>query len=175
VLRACSSRCWQLHSSAGSILLLLGMHTALPILLIRSGTDAEAFAFHCQDRLTFLPIIGGSWRSGLTLLILKFGLIEGLAAAPIATATICNAAAVVFGISERGFSSSRPNCAIQCSQHGGDLNQLGRHLFFSLYARNGRGICVVAYYLGMLLSRPCCNILGGSSAQSCGEPVAGRV
>src|SRR5580704_14122539 len=83
-------------------LTLCGTHTALPILLIRSGANTEAFASIAKTAY-LIAVIGAFCALGLTFLVLKFGLMEGQATAPIATAAICNAATIVFNLSEKVF------------------------------------------------------------------------
>lgn len=81
-------------------LTFLGMYTALPVLLVRAGTNNEIFASIAKTAY-LLALIGASFAVVLMMLILFSGAMHGSAAAPIATAMICNALVLVFSVSEK--------------------------------------------------------------------------
>jgi hypothetical protein len=83
-------------------LLLCGMHSSLPTLLIRSGGNAGRFASIAKTAY-LLAIIGAVAAVGLMAAILSLGLIGGVAAAPIAAATICSGAGLILSLSEKVF------------------------------------------------------------------------
>jgi hypothetical protein len=129
-------------------LTLCGMHTALPILLIRSGTNSEAFASIAKTAY-LLAVLGVSGAVGLTALILNFKLIDGLATAPIATATICNAAVLVFSLSERVFQATDRIAQFNVLNLTGTLVSLAATVFLARTHGTAAGF-VMTFYLGML-------------------------
>jgi hypothetical protein len=129
-------------------LTLCGMHTALPILLIRSGENIEAFASIAKTAY-LLAALGVSGAVGLTVLILNLKLIGGLASAPIATATICNAATLVFSLSERVFQATDRIAQFNVLNLTGTLISLAATVFLARTHGTAAGF-VVTFYLGML-------------------------
>lgn len=129
-------------------LTLCGMHTSLPVLLIRSRADAEAFAAIAKAAF-LLAAIGGLCALGLTLLILNLGLIGGLASAPIATAAVCNAAAIALSLSERVFQATDRIAQFNILNMTGTIISLAVTVFLARTQGTAAGF-VVAFYLGML-------------------------
>jgi O-antigen/teichoic acid export membrane protein len=129
-------------------LTLCGMQTSLPVLLIRSCSDAEAFAAIAKAAF-LLATIGGLCALGLVLLILHLGWIGGNASAPIATAAICNAAVLVFSLSERVFQATDRIAQFNVLNTTGTLISLAATFFLARNHGTAGGF-VVAFYLGML-------------------------
>jgi hypothetical protein len=129
-------------------LTLCGMHTSLPALLIRSGANTERFASIAKTAY-LLAAIGAIAAVGLTALILHLGLIGGIAAAPIATATICSGAGLILGLSEKVF------LAIDRIAQFNILNMLGTLISlaatFVLARSHGTPAdFVISFFLGIL-------------------------
>jgi hypothetical protein len=124
-----------------------GMHTALPILLIRSGTNTEAFASIAKTAYLF-AVIGASSAVGVTILVLKLGIAGGLAAAPIATAAICNAAALVLSLSEKIFQATDRITQFNVLNVAGTLISLATTVFLARIHGTAADF-VMAFYLGM--------------------------
>jgi O-antigen/teichoic acid export membrane protein len=130
------------------VLTFCGMHTALPVLLIRCSDNSETFASIAKTAY-LLALIGASGAALLTILILTFGTMSG-AAAPIMTAAICNAGVLVLSLSERVF---------QASDRIGQfylLNMIGTLVSFSTTFALSRfhgtaSEFVAAYYAGLLV------------------------
>jgi O-antigen/teichoic acid export membrane protein len=129
-------------------LTLCGMQTSLPVLLIRSRSDMEAFAAIAKAAF-LLATIGSLCALGLVLLVLRLGWIGGLASAPIATAAICNAAVIVFSLSERIFQATDRIAQFNILNMTGTLISLAA-AFFLVRTHGTAGDFVVAFYLGML-------------------------
>jgi hypothetical protein len=129
-------------------LTLCGMHTSLPFLLIRSGPDAKAFASIAKVAY-LLAAIGVFGAAGLTMLILHFGLMGGLIAAPVATAAICNAAGLVFSLSERVFQATDRIAQFNLLNMAGTSISLAV-TFFLARTHGTAADFVVAFYLSML-------------------------
>jgi hypothetical protein len=83
-------------------ILLFGMHTSLPSLLIRSGANNEGFASIAKTAY-LLALVGAVAAIGLMTMILHLGLMGGITSAPIVTAMICSAVGLVLCLSEKVF------------------------------------------------------------------------
>jgi hypothetical protein len=129
-------------------LTFFGMHTSLPILLIRSGKDTEAFASTAKTAY-LLAAVGASSAVGLTVLVLNLGLIRESPTAPIATAAICNGAALVLSLSERVFQATDRIAQFNILNMAGTLVSLAATAFLARTHGTAASF-VVAYYLGML-------------------------
>jgi hypothetical protein len=129
-------------------LTLCGMHTSLPVLLIRAHDRPAAFAATAFSAF-LLAILGSAVSLGLTLCILANGWIGGLAAAPVVTAAICNAAAVALSLSERVFQATDRIAEFNLLNMAGTVFSLA--VTFVLARIHGTAAdFIVAYYLGML-------------------------
>jgi O-antigen/teichoic acid export membrane protein len=129
------------------VLTFFGMHTALPVLLIRSSDNSETFASIAKTAY-LLAVIGASGAAILTMLILNFGVMSG-AAAPIMTAAICNAGALVFSLSERVFQATDRINQFNLLNMTGTI--IGLATTFVLSRMHGTAPeFVAAYYVGIL-------------------------
>jgi hypothetical protein len=129
-------------------LALSGMHTALPALLIRTRADPKDFASIAKVAF-FIALIGACGALGLTLLILNVGSINTLTKAPIATAAICNAAAIVLSLSEKIFQATDRISQFNCLNIAGTLASLTATALLT-YTHGTAAQFIVAYYLGIL-------------------------
>jgi hypothetical protein len=129
-------------------LTLCGMHTALPALLIRSGANSEAFTSTAKTAY-LLALIGVVGALGLTLIVLNVGLISRLPDAPITTAAICNAGAIVLSLSEKVFQATDRIAQFNALNIAGTLISLIVTAFFT-YIHGTAADFVVSYYLGIL-------------------------
>jgi hypothetical protein len=129
-----------------SNLTLCGMHVALPALLIRSGTDSEAFASIAKTAF-LLAALGAFGALGVTLFI--GDLAWGFSSAPVATAAICCAATNALGLSERVFQATDRIAQFNALNMTGTAISLAATV--ALTRTHGTvAQFVVAYYLGML-------------------------
>jgi hypothetical protein len=130
-------------------LTLFGMHTALPLLLIRYGASKKAFA--SISKTAYLIAFIGAWSAaGLTLVILRFDWIPGLSSAPVATAAICNAAVVTLNLSEKVFQALDRIAQFNALNMAGTAISLAATLFFAR-THGTAAEFVLAYYLGTFL------------------------
>lgn len=125
-----------------------GMHTALPVLLIRSDGNPQAFASIAKAAYLF-AIIGACAALGFTVLILNLGFVGRETAAPIATAAICNAATIVFNLSEKVFQATDRIAQFNVLSMAGTLLSLAATIFLAHTHGTAAGF-VVTFYLGML-------------------------
>lgn len=129
------------------VLTFCGMHTALPVLLIRSSGHSENFASIAKTAY-LLAVIGASSAAMLTILVLRFGVMSG-AGAPIMTAAICNAGALVFSLSERIFQATDRISQFNLLNMTGTV--IGLATTFTLSHIHGTASeFVAAYYVGIL-------------------------
>jgi hypothetical protein len=127
-------------------LALFGMHTALPLLLIRYGKNRRTFA--SLGKTAYLAAFIGAWSAaGLTMLILKLNWIPGLYSAPIATAAICNAAVVTLNLSEKVFQALDRIAQFNVLNMAGTAISLAATFFFARTHGTAADF-VIAYYLG---------------------------
>ena len=126
-----------------------GLHTALPVLLIRSGTGSEAFASIAKAAY-FFAAIGAAAALGLTLLVLNLGFTAGQASAIIAAAAACNAGIIVLSLSERVFQATDRIAQFNVLNMAGTLTSLGTTWFLARSNGTATGF-VVAFYISMLL------------------------
>jgi O-antigen/teichoic acid export membrane protein len=130
-------------------LTLFGMHTALPLLLIRYGASRKVFA--SIGKTAFLIALIGAWSAaGLTLLILWLDWIPGLSSAPIATAAICSAAVVTLNLSEKIFQALDRIATFNVLNMAGTAISLALTFFFAR-THGTAAEFVVAYYLSTFL------------------------
>jgi O-antigen/teichoic acid export membrane protein len=129
------------------VLTFCGMHTALPVLLIRSSENRDTFASVAKTAY-LLAVVGASSAALLTTLILTFGATTR-ATAPIMTAAICNAFALVLSLSERVFQATdRINQFNLLNMTG---TAIGLATTFVLSQIHGTASeFVLAYYVGIL-------------------------
>ena len=126
-----------------------GLHTALPVLLIRSGAGSEAFASIAKAAY-FFAAIGAAAALGLTLLVLNLGFTGGQASAIIAAAAICNAGIIVLSLSERVFQATDRIAQFNVLNMAGTLISLATTWFLARSNGTATGF-VVAFYISMLL------------------------
>jgi hypothetical protein len=126
-----------------------GLHTALPVILIRSGANTEAFALIAKAAYLFAAI-GAFAALGLTLLVLNLGFSGGKASAIIAAAAICNAGIVVLSLSERDFQATDRIAQFNVLNMAGTLTSLAATWFLARSNGTATGF-VVAFYISMLL------------------------
>jgi O-antigen/teichoic acid export membrane protein len=86
-------------------LTLCGMHTSLPVLLIRSGATTEA-SLALVKTAYILAALGALLSLVLTVLLLCLVSGSDLPSAPVIAAAICNAAVLVFSLSEKVFHAT---------------------------------------------------------------------
>lgn len=130
-------------------LTLCGMHTSLPVLLVRSAPTAEASKLFIKTAY-ILALLGALASVALTLLILNLGLSKSLVGAPLATAIICNATTIVFGLSEKVFHATDRIAQFNVLNMIGTLISLGTTYILARTHPTVSGF-VVAFYLGVLL------------------------
>jgi hypothetical protein len=129
-------------------LTLCGMHTSLPALLIRSGVNTERFASIAKTAY-LLAVIGAIAAVGLTASIFHLGLIGGIAAAPIATATICSGAGLILSLSEKVFLAIDRIAQFNILNSIGTLISLAATVVFAR-SHGTPADFVVSFYLGIL-------------------------
>jgi hypothetical protein len=129
-------------------LLLCGMHTSLPTLLIRSGVNTEGFASIAKTAY-ILAIVGAIAAIGLMAVILSLGLIGGVAAAPIAVATICSGAGLILSLSEKVFLAIDRIAQFNILNMVGTLISLAATVVFAR-SHGTPADFVISFYLGVL-------------------------
>ncbi len=130
-------------------LTLCGMHTSLPVLLVRSAPAAEASQLLIKTAF-ILAVLGALVSVALTLLILNLKLTNSLVGAPLATAIICNAITIVFGLSEKVFHGTDRIAQFNVLNMIGTLVSLGTTFILAKTYPSASGF-VIAFYLGVLL------------------------
>jgi hypothetical protein len=136
-------------SVSWSSLLLFGMHTSLPALLIRSGANTERFASIAKSAY-LLAVIAAIVAVGTMALILNLGLIGGVAAAPLATAIFCSGVGLVLGLSERVFLAIDRIAQFNILNLVGTLMSLAATVMFARYGGTSADF-VASFFLGILL------------------------
>ncbi len=132
-------------------LILCGMHTSLPALLIRSGADKQSFASIAKTAY-LLAIIGAMVGMGLMVGVLNLSLIGGVSFAPIATATVCSAAGLILSLSEKVFLAMDRIAQFNVLNLAGTFISLAATVGFARF--NGTAAdFVISFYLGVLF--PC--------------------
>ena len=96
-----------------------------------------------------MAVIGAFCALGLTFLFLNTGLMEGQTTAPIATAAICNAATIVFNLSEKIFQATDRIAQFNVLNMAGTLVSLSATVFLAYTHGTAAGF-VVTFYLSML-------------------------
>lgn len=129
------------------ILTFCGMHTSLPVLLIRASENSDTFA-SISKTAYLLAIIGSVGAVALTTIVVAFGMMSG-AATSIMVAAICNAGALIFSLSERLLQATDRISQFNLLNMAGTV--VGLATTFVLARTHGTASeFVAAYYVGIL-------------------------